>query len=1549
MALDRFSNIEEIQETNGAVRGVVWNQEDLDILQLDLKTVNPEQLPTVELHLYTIGSDSEYIAGGCIDDFEINKGRIYINYGKACQSLGIERGQFEVVINVYKDLLGSKEEQGLYIKEISDDRREVHIQALPNADLDIESYIDAFGSGQYLERTYQKNASGGLILDEDGNPILESVIERPISDDIAINLGDNQIFKIINQKDWQSENDFVVRLYKPLPEIIEEKQKLWTIEQLSDAYIDNITLQGPGSDDDKGRKLLGPNFDIDISKGTITETDFENWNSLLDANTSTSQLIVDKIFSGSLGQAVNIDYSGFQNFIHFSSATERLANFKYKLGLIEYYNERIKVLDNATGTDSNALQGNVITNRRRRDDVIGNFDGFERWLYNEPTSSLFTNQAEYSNNNNKDGIYAAEGGFIGAAHYRLSSFPKYLSGSKYYLHHSTSSIATTWYDNAIASASLYDNENNKSLVRSIPEHIRLDSNNSEYELFVNMIGHHYDILYTHIENLTKVYKPEEHPKLGQSKDTLYQVAESLGWKLENGNQATQLWQYKLGVDSGSGGYATTGSLFSKSNEDITTEVWRRIVNNLPYLLKTKGTSRSIKALMNTFGIPQTLLSIREYGGPKVDEDAPTLIEDRFSYALQFIQTGDAATVDSTTAPKIQHGARDYTTDIGTWGFVRPFLNSGDDIPPQTREFRFKPAVKQNMLLYTHTNQYAANDERINSQIAIQYTGSYSGSDEYGRIVFSHGKGESNSQPSTGSTEWVPLFDGNFWNLRWFWQATGSDAGIYNIGQNLNTTYHIQVQQASDYIDDKIIHQTSASYTPTNDAHRYGWNAMPIDSDNRQVYLGGYPGTGSTADQFRVNTNLRRLVEGDNSISFSNEVLPNMTMYSGSIQEYREWLEDIGQTTFDLHTTNPTSYVSGISPTSSFDTLVRHYPLGTDLNAVDHSSTEYLILSSSHPAQTIIDAQLPYDNHIISGSTFATMSNFPTPVNSQRGNYEPVEETYYIQGVSLGGNVPRSQKIRLEDNELVRRLSPKTSAERSRFDRAPIDTNKLGLFYSPADQINKEIFNHIGDIALDDYVGDPDHEFTFDYPDLSHFSKEYWKKYSDKNDINAYLRIFSQFDYSLFNQIKQLLPERVDEAMGLLVEPHALERAKVALTKKPVITNPQYDGRIEDPVKEVSGDTLPLTASIASPVTVTDSVSLYHVGSSGYSDSGNYVGNLVTRDPYANTSYVQQIFAVDQAPSITASITNIYAVAQDESGYERDNDHRWTISGGGNIKVNDDSYMVGNPGTNLNGLPYASDKIRLQIDTYKQTDTIQNILVNVGHKDSASGANAFLYVRLITTFNQANNLETVSESLTERHLTATKRVAITFSGTNERQDSVLFKDVQINPRTNITVELFYTSQLNDGAPGHIVRPEIDYIDVIQTISQANKNTLDIAVLDQRISTIFKLDTLHYSGSSTLGKVARNYDQAVSQSLGGGVPSKFNYSRSLDDTAYMDDFIQQTENLKYDGCRLVGPGINLPTVNAAIDLKPVVEIFETNPNTLIFNNQPNSTNPGNLEVR
>ena len=49
-------------------------------------------------------------------------------------------------------------------------------------------------------------------------------------------------------------------------------------------------------------------------------------------------------------------------------------------------------------------------------------------------------------------------------------------------------------------------------------------------------------------------------------------------------------------------------------EDISKEVWKRLYHNASYLLKTKGTKRGIRALMSCYGVPSTILHIKEYGG-----------------------------------------------------------------------------------------------------------------------------------------------------------------------------------------------------------------------------------------------------------------------------------------------------------------------------------------------------------------------------------------------------------------------------------------------------------------------------------------------------------------------------------------------------------------------------------------------------------------------------------------------------------------------------------------------------------------------------------------------------------------------------------------------------------------------------------------------------------------------------------------------------------------------------------------------------------------------
>lgn len=1581
MSLERFLNRDDFligPETNTGVMPNKWTDALLSGGQLIKYPIDFSFLSnilkdiTTEAHFYDV-NEGDYVTSIYGLDTFINPNRkreprslntINIPTNEIISKLPSITGNHIMIVNLHSLIPGG----GVYsdpafkVAEISPSRTEIYLRA----NTDYSGYAQLQDISEFLDQ-----------------PILDQELDNG---NIVLNFGSNEVYTVVNIERWIDPDGFIIKILKPLSDDIIEENLAWMEIEAVDPLVTNVNFVV--SAQDNRVFLRAPNFEASGDFNSITETDFANYTQLLGSTTQTSEEIIQSMLSGSFGPTpIGIDYSAFENFVFYSSAKERIENFKYKLEQLEFYDEQISLLHTSASVVP-TLQSDLQLARTRKNAIIGAFDGFENWLYNEPTASLFTHQALYDREHNDGNPTRLEGGVLAAKAYQIEPWPKIVSSSngiaKYSVRSTTHADSQTWFEGTLASASLYDTLNEKSLITSIPEHIRLDSNNDQYELFVNMVGQHFDILYSYADALAKTYHPLEHPKLGHSKDTLYHIAQSLGWKLINGKQASALWQYKLGYNE-SGSFASTGSIFTKSDEAITTEVWRRIVNNLPFLLKTKGTARGIKALMNTYGIPQTLLSIREYGGPKVGEDVPQLIEDRFTYALQF----KSGSTDGTSSPFIEYTIRDHTTNIGTWGFQREGLSSGADIPVQTREFRFKPAVKESMLLLSgiHHQNGDQTDTRLNFQMAVQYTGSYSGSDKYGRIVVSHARGSGSGigTPFTASTDYVPLYDGNFWNLRWFWTATGSGAGTYNEQSNLNTTYHVQVQHASDHIDDKIIHQTSASYTPTNDTHRNGYGTLTSNSSHRKIRIGGHPGLGGSRDNRKVNGFLRRLIENDNTISVGGSQSPNLMTFSGSIQEYREWLEDIGQTSFDLHTKNPTSYVSGLDPTSSFDTLVRHYPLGTELKAVDHSLQQYQIISSSHPAQTVLDSQLPYDTTdtaslINSGSSFATMSNFPTATNAQRGNYEPVEETYYIQGASLGASLPKSNKIRFDDNSLVTMLSPTATAETSKFDNASLDSNRLGLFYSMADQINKDIFNQIGDIALDDYVGDPDDQYEYQYHDLINFSSNYWKKYSDKNDLNAFMRIFSQFDFALFESIKQMIPDRSNEALGLLVEPHILERAKVVPFKKPQQSSHHYDTVLDGLNPTASGEFTPLNGIMSGSVINVSGDTTFHAdaGSNSYDDLGNYRGDIILNTSSSTDYFTKQIFEapISSSAQYTAKLKHLYQVATtnipDENGLhlKPSIDHDWVIL---NTKqrqtyITNIQSSTGITSDEVIAKFETTNRLRLMYDTHTQTDQLIDVKVNAGINIPGDDETIDIHYFARLVYDKENRIEDgnstfASGSITPvTQLSATKRNTLKEVFGDAAQQNVVFhfEDVHLPKRTNLIVEIFLRSAITADITENLI---INNVSTVITQKKVGFNPTDDTIDKIRPSKIFKKKSLHYHNTDTTKSKRFNSNmRVVSESLHKSLfttsddalsnPSKFVYSQSLDETCYRDDESHYADT-KYGGSKISAPGVNVLSGYSELKFEPIVEIFITNPNQIVYNATPKPTeegqeNPGNLTV-
>ena len=71
------------------------------------------------------------------------------------------------------------------------------------------------------------------------------------------------------------------------------------------------------------------------------------------------------------------------------------------------------------------------------------------------------------------------------------------------------------------------------------------------------------------------------------------------------------------------------------NKKYTEKIWKRILANLPFFLKSKGTERAVKGLLNCYGIPSSMLRVREYGGPDKGTRVNFEIKRKFTRALDF--------------------------------------------------------------------------------------------------------------------------------------------------------------------------------------------------------------------------------------------------------------------------------------------------------------------------------------------------------------------------------------------------------------------------------------------------------------------------------------------------------------------------------------------------------------------------------------------------------------------------------------------------------------------------------------------------------------------------------------------------------------------------------------------------------------------------------------------------------------------------------------------------------------------------------------------------
>ena len=291
-----------------------------------------------------------------------------------------------------------------------------------------------------------------------------------------LNFDDNNVALTVNYKKddvtaTKYPHSIVYKLYEPLDDNIKNGDLCWIVKEMIPSHTETVSLIPFVEDKIDAVVLRQPMLsDIDSPIENI-EAKYQTKQNLLTTNTEISTQLQNLILSGSNESVdLNVDYSQFENFVHFSSAVSRITNFKNKLVDIDSYLNSSASLAESNSPATSSLTAGIRAYENKIYNIEHEMDPFEKYMYFESSSYATSSLGEFFSN----------------------AWPKSNSSKPYTRYPVTSSEATAWFDTVIASASLYDRRNMDRLVNMTPIHVTDDTTNADYLTFLNMMGHYFD-------------------------------------------------------------------------------------------------------------------------------------------------------------------------------------------------------------------------------------------------------------------------------------------------------------------------------------------------------------------------------------------------------------------------------------------------------------------------------------------------------------------------------------------------------------------------------------------------------------------------------------------------------------------------------------------------------------------------------------------------------------------------------------------------------------------------------------------------------------------------------------------------------------------------------------------------------------------------------------------------------------------------------------------------------------------------------------------------
>ena len=556
---------------------------------------------------------------------------------------------------------------------------------------------------------------------------------------------------------------------------------------------------------------------------------------------------------------------------------------------------------------------------------------------------------------------------------------------------------------------------------------------------------------------------------------------------------------------------------------------RRVLVNMPDIIRSKGTQHSIRSFLRSVGIdPDNSVRIREYGGPTVKALASSRDKKMEPSTMVDFQESSLVVTPYLVAQRTEPGWP-YPSATPIYGSLPGsensdwFLTSGSWTFESLVKFPPQKVVggTQSLLRLEVTGAAATSPMVITNIIATQKTRT-----DPARIkAYIH----------PGVYPWDPMltlsmdlrgdgmFDGEKWNV------SLACARNDEIGTDVSSSYTLRAGKSS-WGDIEEAYQTSSYFYEVSDA-AFPYNAFryPFVDFND---LGVFAAVGTNQI---IDSGVGEPYLGD-TLTVPSEA--RTTQFDGWSSNLRFWTKSTTETEWKERVRNYRSLgVSDSKLNYNFVTNLTGSFERLRMDTLAKQDNNY-----SDPAGNITLLDFSLNNMHAMGTGFLTGTRVTAADIFSYGFLSP-----HFDEAATDDKI----RIRSLDDSTLRAENPWATgtpswAYRSLFiQEEPQDDVRLSIEFSLVDALDRDIVNMFSTFdELGDALGDPSLMFATDYPALEVMRDVYFNRLSEKMNFRSFLDFYRWFDASISTFVEQLLPSKTKyKGTNFVVESHILERHK----------------------------------------------------------------------------------------------------------------------------------------------------------------------------------------------------------------------------------------------------------------------------------------------------------------------------------------------------------------------------------------------------------------------